>query len=104
MRRTLTYSIEVDDGVDVEAFVDAGDKALAAAGATVFSTGVASQDAPYTVIGVIKGKPAERWNAVVEAGSIDEAEAKAVAEDEANPRVVAGVTRGAVEIEHADPS
>lgn len=62
--------------------------------AEVVNYGIAYADEPFTVVGVVKGKPSERWREVVRAESAADAEAKVVEADA--KRIPAATVKGDV--------
>jgi len=93
MRVQLTFSAEFPDDVDADEIRDKIAGKLADAGGNVVDRIVSVRDTGrlYSVVGLIKGKPTERWEATVRAQDSNEAETKAAAlEDERGERVTAG--------------
>lgn len=89
----LNYRIRVASDADPETYVDVGAKAITQVDPEdVLITSGHTQDTlegTYNVVGVIKGKPDERWAQEVQASNETEAEALATQDDDR--RVVAAV-------------
>lgn len=77
MNLTLRFKVTAPDDTDHERLVDEVASGLEERGLTVVSKGQSSNDLPFTVLGVVKGKPSERWQEDVMAQDEDEAESKA---------------------------
>lgn len=89
--------IELDD-MAITKLLDAGEAVFVDAGAVIKSKGTTSNDQPFTLVGVVKGKPDERWAELVYAP--DEAEAEKRVQDQAPKGVeysVAAVMPGVIQ-------
>jgi hypothetical protein len=98
MRYTLIYDIELEDSADANAVLEEGAAWLEGEkGASIYSFAANSAERPFSVYGVIKGRPDERWNQSVMAQDPAQAEEKAKAlADEGTERTVAVVLPGAL--------
>lgn len=93
MKATIQIGVEAPAS-QINALVEQVADCARDAGATVTSSGYSKIEQTYTVIGAIKGKPTESYRAVIEAEDADDAQAKAIAEDD--KRTIVGVFEGEV--------
>lgn len=89
MRVRVAFTVDADD---LEGLRERAEEIRKELGAS--SCDVAVEDLAFTVFGVVKGKPNERWSEQVYAADAEEAEAKALEAEQ--PRSVAHVTEGHV--------
>lgn len=99
MRVSFRYQLELPGDADLAAIEDAGAAALGEHGDLV-GQGQAAADRVFTVVGVVKGKPAERWRETVRAQDPAEAEAKAQAlAPEGTEYSIGAVMKGEIPVE-----
>lgn len=103
MRRALTIEITADDDAQVGGAMVAAKAAIEALGLTIERDEVLTvEPLTFTVVGVVKGKPSERWSEVVEASDAGEAVQMALDASD-DPRSIAAILGGdvAAEVEAA---
>lgn len=96
MRVTLGYVLDVDDHADAQDLCAAVEELFTDGGITVVSSNTAVDEKPYTVVGLVRGKPDTRWKEQVHAADSEAAEAEAIRRGEAEKqnRAVADVVEG----------
>lgn len=95
MRAQIGYVLDVEDAADAQALTAAIEELFADGGITVVASHSAIDEHPYTVVGLVRGKPDQRWKEHVSAADAKEAERKAMAMGPKNEqRAVADVFEG----------